>query len=88
MIFSRKLYFYDTIEVSYWRTEAIVIKSIAEAELAKKLRAKYIQNPPEGMTSDEVRHASDDELLDIDYFLHEFDDFNDDKIGAEGFYIF
>jgi hypothetical protein len=70
------------------RTEAITIKRITEAELAKKLRAKYIKNPPEGMTSDEVRQASDDELLDMDYFLHEFDDLDDDEVGAEGFYIF
>jgi hypothetical protein len=40
------------------------------------------------MTSDEVRQASDDELLDMDYFLHEFDDLDDDEVGAEGFYIF
>ena len=26
--------------------------------------------------------------LDMDYFLHEFDDEFDDEIGAEGFYIF
>jgi len=70
------------------RTEAITIKRITETELAKKLRAKYIKNPPEGMTSDEVRQASDDELLDMDYFLHEFDDLDDDEVGAEGFYIF
>ena len=47
-----------------------------------------IKNPPEGMTSDEVRDMSDDDLLDMDYFLHEFDDFDDDDLGAEGFYIF
>jgi len=70
------------------RTEAITIKRITETELAKELRAKYIKNPPEGMTSDEVRQASDDELLDMDYFLHEFDDLDDDEVGAEGFYIF
>jgi hypothetical protein len=70
------------------RMGAITIKRITEAELAKELRAKYIKNPPEGMTSDEVRDASDDELLDMDYFLNEFDDFDDDEIGAEGFYIF
>ena len=70
------------------RMEAVIIKRITEAELAKELRAKYIKNPPEGMTSEEVRQSSDDELLDMDYFLHEFDGFNDDEIGAEGFYIF
>lgn len=70
------------------RTEAVTIKRIIEAELAKELRERYIQNPPEGMTSDEVRHMSDDDLLDMDYFLHEFNDFEDDVFGEEGFYIF
>ena len=54
--------------------EAITMKRITEAELAKELREQYIKNPPEGMTSDEVRDTSDDDLLDMDYFLHEFDD--------------
>ena len=38
--------------------------------------------------SDEVRNMSDDDLLDMDYFLHEFDDLDDDDFGEEGFYIF
>lgn len=68
--------------------EAITIKRIAEPELAKELRQQYIKNPPEGMTSDEVLDMSDDDLLDMDYFLHEFDDLDDDDFGEEGFYIF
>lgn len=64
------------------------MKRVTEAELAKELREKYIKNPPGGMTSEEVRNMSDDDLLDMDYFLHEFDDEFDDGIGAEGFYIF
>jgi hypothetical protein len=48
----------------------------------EELRNKYIQNPPEGMTSEDVRTMSDNDLLDMDYFLHE------DDIGEEGFYIF
>ena len=59
------------------------MKRVTEAELAKELREKYIKNPPEGMTSEEVRTMSDDDLLDMDYFLHEFDDEFDDEIGAE-----
>ena len=51
---------------------------ITEAELAKKLREQYIKEPPENVTSDEVREMSDEDLLDMDYFLHEFDDFDDD----------
>ena len=41
--------------------EAVIIKRITEEELAKELRIQYIQNPPEGMTSDEVliTHVTD-----------------------------
>lgn len=53
----------------------------------EKLRQKYIQNPPEGMTADEIRTMSDDDLLDMDYFLNE-DDLFADEAGVEGFYIF
>ena len=53
----------------------------------EELRKKYIENPPEGMTSKDIRHMSEDDLLDMDYFLHEFDD-DDDDFGEEGFYIF
>mgnify|MGYP000506840186 CR=1 FL=1 len=53
----------------------------------EELRNKYMQNPPEGMTADDVKNMSDDDLLDMDYFLHEDDDLDDD-IGEEGFYIF
>ena len=57
-------------------------------ELAKELREQYIKNPLKSMTSDEVRDMSADDLLDMDYFLHEFDDLDDDDFGEEGFYIF
>ena len=67
--------------------EAITIKRITEPELAKELRQQYIKNPPEGMTSDEVRDMSDDDLLDMDYFLNE-DDLFSDEAGVDGFYIF
>lgn len=53
----------------------------------EKLRQKYIQNPPEGMTADEIRSMSDDDLLDMDYFLNE-EDFDLGEEGEEGFYIF
>ena len=53
----------------------------------EELRNKYIQNSPEGMTAEDVRTMSDNDLLDMDYFLHEDDDLDDD-IGEEGFYIF
>ena len=40
----------------------------------KALRNKYIQNPPEGISPDEIRQMPVDDLLDMDYFLHEDDD--------------
>ena len=64
------------------------MNTISEKELAKELREKYIKNPPEGMTTGMIKRMSDSDLLDMDYFLHEFDDEFDDEIGAEGFYIF
>ena len=50
------------------------------------LRKKYIENPPEGMTSQDIRSMSEDDLLDMDYFLNE--DELDDDFGEEGFYLF
>lgn len=51
-----------------------------------ELREKYILNPPEGMTSENVRHMSEGDLLDMDDFLNE--DNLDDDFGEEGFYLF
>lgn len=57
-----------------------------EKQLAAELRDRYVENPPEGMTSDEVRRMSDDDLLDMHYFLSE-DEFDDDDDG-DGFFLF
>ena len=53
----------------------------------EELRKKYINIPPEGMTSMDIRNMSEDDLLDMDYFLNE-DNLFDDEAGVEGFYIF
>ena len=53
----------------------------------EELRKKYMDNTPEGMTSKDIRNMSEDELLDMDYFLNE-DDLFADEAGVEGFYIF
>ena len=53
----------------------------------EKLRKKYMDNPPEGMTSEDIRRMSEDDLRDMDYFLNE-DDLFADEAGVEGFYIF
>ena len=50
------------------------------------LRKKYMENPPEGMTSQDIRFMSEDDLLDMDYFLNV--DELDDDFGEEGFYLF
>ena len=52
----------------------------------EKLRKKYMENPPEGMTSQDIRNMSEDALLDMDYFLNE--DELGDEFGEEGFYVF
>ena len=53
----------------------------------EKLRKKYMDNPPEGMTSEDIRRMSEDDILDMDYFLNE-DDLFADEAGVEVFYIF
>ena len=53
----------------------------------EKLRKKYMDNPPEGMTSEDISRMSGDDLLDMDYFLNEDDPFSD-GFGEDGFYIF
>ncbi len=53
----------------------------------EELRQKYIQNPPEGITADEIRTMSEEELLDMDYFLNE-EDVDYGEAGEKGFYIF
>ena len=57
------------------------------AKRSDEIRNQYIKNPPEGMTADDIRRMSEDDLLDMDYFLNE-DDLFDDEAGVEGFYIF
>ena len=44
---------------------------ITEAELAKQLREKYMLNPSEEYTTEEISHMKDDDILDMDYFLNE-----------------
>ena len=51
----------------------------------EELRKKYINNPPEGLTSKDIRSMSDEELLDMDYFINEE---LDDDFAEEGFYFF
>ena len=59
-----------------------------EKQYAAELGKKYVATPPEGMTINDVKLMSDNDLLDMEYFLNEFDDDDDDEIGSDGFYIF
>ncbi len=54
-------------------------------QFIRELRQGYILNPPEGMTAALVKNMTDDDLLDMHYFLTEDDDLDDDP--EEGFYI-
>ena len=63
------------------------MKQVTEAQLAAELREYYLKNLPEGMTRRDIELMDDDDLLDMDYFLNECED-DDDEVGAEGFYIF
>ena len=58
---------------------------MTEKELAEKLRKKYIESPPEGLSKQDIRLMSDSDLLDMDYFLNDEDL---DDFGEEGFHIF
>ena len=57
-----------------------------EKAYAAELRKKYIAHPPEGMTSDDSKTTSDDDLLDMEYFINE-DVFSDIDDFEEGFYM-
>lgn len=59
---------------------------MADKEVIAKLRQTYMDNPPDGMTSKLVNDMSDNDLLDMHYFLHE-DDFDEDELDS-GFYLF
>ena len=48
---------------------------------------KYIENPSEGLTAEDIKKMSDDDLLNMDFFLHEDDGLEDD-IEEDGFFIF
>ena len=37
----------------------------------ESLRKYYIDNPPDGMSPEEISKMCDDDLLDMDYFLNE-----------------
>lgn len=60
--------------------------TINNKKLVEKLRSKYTKKPPEGMNALEIIRMNDEDLLDMDYFLHE--DVFDEDDGNDGFFIF
>ena len=52
---------------------------------AAELREKYLKEPPEGISKSHINSMSDNDILDMDYFLHEleYDDFYDDDDDKE-----
>ena len=52
----------------------------------KAVKTEVHSASPEGMSPEEIRRMPDDALLDMDFFLNEDDEFDDD-VGEEGFYI-
>ena len=40
-------------------------------EDVNELRRKYLKNVPEGYTKSEIEKMSDEDILDMDYFLNE-----------------
>ena len=70
--------------VSYWNYPDIQ-HAVCCAHLLRELTG-IDENHPEGMSAHDIKLMSDNDLLDMDYFLHEFDD--DDDFGEEGFYLF
>ena len=74
-------------DISCFQTDLQKIMGMLKCKNKGDDLRKYMDNPPEGMTSEDIRRMSEDDLLDMDYFLNEDDLFNDET-GVEGFYIF
>lgn len=72
--------------IYFSNAEDIIMPKPMTKEDLDKLRQQYIKNPPEGMTAREIKSMSDEDLLDMDYYLHDEDD--GDDLGEEGFYLF
>jgi hypothetical protein len=50
---------------------------LTETERIAAIRKKYLSNPPDGLSKKDISKMSDEDLLDMDYFLNE-DIFDDD----------
>ena len=61
-------------------------RPVSLQDLYEETTRKHRIRPPEGMSAHDIKLMSDNDLLDMDYFLHEFDD--DDDFSEEGFHLF
>lgn len=58
-----------------------------DPKIIEKLRQKYIKNPPEGMTAKLVRNVTDSDLSDMQFFLTEDDDLDDNEFRRRFLYF-
>ena len=65
----------------------------SEKQRIDAVRKKYLDNPPEGYSKKDIMKMSDEDLLDMDYFLNEDvfgdeseDDFDIDILNLFGFF--
>lgn len=54
---------------SVWIDEDGVI--IPQEEVVAKIRKRYLKNVPAGYSKKKIQNMSDEDLLDMDYFLNE-----------------
>ena len=65
------LHRYRNHALKYRNTGSVLFQEINNMKPdIEELRRKYMDNPPEGMTSMDIRRMSEEELPDIDYFLN------------------
>lgn len=64
---------YDDFETGSTSVVTYMVGGVemSEAQFAQRIRKKYMQNPPEGYSSEEISRMSDNDILDMDYFLNE-----------------
>ena len=58
-----------------------------KAELITKLREQYIENLPAGYSKREIKSMSDEDLLDMHYFLNEEDDDDFEEPDSPDFFL-
>lgn len=69
----------------YYRLTEIILEVLTLPKDPILLRLEYIKNPPEGLSADDIRNMSIEDLLDLDYFLNE-DPFGFDEPDADFFF--